>query len=297
MVQNTTILDYIPQRPASDAQGVTRCAIGTAMGITRIARTLAGLVFAAAAFSTNAACRSEEAICAADSPWFSATHFTVQIEFPGTDERGSLAFAFADAGSLAIDSEQVEQGESRKGKILLINSRLMLTDFEPEKGREIFALDSPVLLYQLAITLLATAFPEGPQDFKGKSVVELEDRKRGIAVGTSSTSGLYRAPWHVMGSIRRKDPQSIEYDFEFESFFGGGQQRTLGLKGVWTKSFPAVFDHPTQSLKDWKAYSLEGYTVRQDGPRMSDGAKAIAPITSTLGELLQSMRGSRSGRR
>ena len=296
MVQNTTILDYIPKRGVADAQGVKRRVIGTPMSITRIASTIAGLVFAAIALCSHAACRSDNAICVADSPWFSATHFTVQIEFPGTDDRGSLSFAFADPGSLTIDSEQVEQGQARKAKILLINSRLMLTDFEPEKGREIYALDSPVLLYQLAISLLATAFPEGPQDFKGKSVVELEDRKRGIAVGTSSMSGLYRAPWHVTGSIRRKDMQSIEYDFEFDSVFGDGQQRTLALKGVWTKSFPAVFDHPTQSLKDWKAYSLEGYTLRPDGPTMSDGAKALPPITSTLGELLQSLRGNRPGR-
>lgn len=264
------------------------------MSITRIANIVAGLVVAAAAISANAACRTSDAICAAGSPWFSATHFTVQIEFPGTGEGGSLAFSFAETGSLAIDSELTEQGQTKKGKILLLDNRLLLTDFEPEKDREIYALDSPVLIYQLAITLLSTAFPEGPQDFKGKSIVDLEERMRGIAVATSSTSGLYRAPWRVTGLIGRRDPQSIDYAFNFECSFGGGQQRTLALRGVWTKSSPAVFD-PTLSVKDWKAYVLEGYTASQDGTTISGAPKAIPAIKTTLGELQQFLRGNGSG--
>jgi len=259
------------------------------MSVTRIGTIIAALIVATVAMSANAACRSADTICVANSPWFAATQFTVQIEFAGTSDRGSLSFSFAEPGSMAIDSELADEGVPRKRKILLLDNQLLLTNFEPERDREIYALDSPVLIYQLAITLLSTAYPEGPQDFKGKSVVDLEERKRGIAVATSSTTGLYRAPWRATGSISRRDPQSIDYAFDFESQFGAGQQRTLTLKGVWTKSNPVTFD-PALSLKEWNAYMLDGYTTRQDSNAVSDGARPISKPSSTLGELQQILR-------
>src|SRR5512143_2171666 len=80
------------KRLASDARDAPPRAIEVVMRFMRIVNAIAGLIMAAAAISVNAACRIDVEICAAGSPWFSASFFTVQIEFPGTEERGSLAF-------------------------------------------------------------------------------------------------------------------------------------------------------------------------------------------------------------
>jgi hypothetical protein len=259
-------------------------------GIMRIARLIVAVIIAAGAASAHAACRTDVEMCAAKSPWFAGNFVTVLVEAQGKGERGFLTFSLPDPSNLKIDSEYSEQGQTRRSSVLLVDDQVMLTrDIAPEKGREIYALDGPVLIYQLVINLLSAAFPEGPDDFKGKSVVDLEEGRRTIAVSTAFSSGLYRAPWRLTGSIRRTNLQSITYAFEFE-YSAGGSRKTLALNGLWAKSNPAPAIDPNLNLADWVAYALDDYTIRQDSDRVSSGAKAIPAIATSLGELQQALR-------
>lgn len=259
-------------------------------GIMRIAGSLVGLFLVAVAATAQAACRSEFEVCAAGSPWLLANNATIRVEFAGTSERALLALSFPAPNNVLIDREHRERDSTTRGKVLFVDGQIMLTkDVELEKGREIYALDGPLLFYQLAISLLAAAFPEGPEDIKRRNIVDLEEGRRGILVETSSASGFFGAPWRMKGSVNRESQQSIAYVFDFE-FTSDGTRRALVLSGVWG-SDRAESPDPDLSLKDWNVFALEPRTIRQGGTTARRyEAVAMSPFPGTLGGLRDALR-------
>ena len=261
------------------------------MRTLRTSIVMAVLVTAAAATSAQGACRVESEICAAGSPWLRANNATVRVEFAGTGERAVLAFSFLSPSNVVIDTEHHEKDKAKSGRVLLVDGQMMLTrDVELEKGREIQALDGPLLFYQLAISLLSTAFPEGPDGVQRRSIVDLEEGRRGIFVETSSTSGFFGAPWHMKGSVNRTSPDSIAYAFEFE-FTSAKSRRELRLDGTWSSDAAKALD-PALSLMGWTAFFLEPRVNREGGGMIrSYEAKATTALPAiTLGELRDALR-------
>ncbi len=263
---------------------------GPALRIMRIANTVASLTLAAVAAFAHAACRNEFEVCAAGSPWSKATAATVRMEFAGTNASALLAFSFPSPNNVVIDREHHEQDKTTIGKVLLVDGRVMLTkDLELENGREIYAMDGPLLIYQLAVSLLATGFPEGPEEIRRKSIVNFEEQKRGISVETSSATGFFGAPWRVQGTVDPISTQSFAYTFEFE-FSADGSRRELALSGIW-RSDPTPAPDPGLTLKDWHAFTLVPKTITRGGTRMLGfEAKPTAEVPTTLGELRNSLR-------
>jgi hypothetical protein len=257
------------------------------------ARSVATLVCAcllSAAGLAHALCRSQVEVCAS-GPWLSATALTIEIEAPGGGDKGVLTFAFPEPGTVLIDSDLNENGALTRSRVLLLDERVLLTKgVDTIAGRETDVVDAPMLLHQLVVALLATGFPEGPNDLRRRSIVDVEETRRGIAVATSSASGFYRAPWRANGSIQRADPQTVSYSFEFEYSLATGARRNLSLKGTWTKSFPPPLD-AAMPLAGWTGYALDNYALWPEGAQPAVPAtRMLTQSFSTLGELRQTFR-------
>lgn len=238
----------------------------------------------------HALCRTQVEVCAS-GPWLSATALTIEIATPGSSDHGLLTFAIPEPGSVVIDSDLTENSALVRSRVVLLDERVLLTKgVDTISGREIDAVDAPMLLHQLVVALLATGFPEGPNDLRRRSIIDVEETRRGIAVATSSATGFYRAPWRASGQIQRTDGQTISYAFDFEYSLATGARRNLSLKGTWTKAFPPPLD-AAMSLAGWSAYTLENYTLWPESARSAvPTAKALTPMPTTLGELRQTIR-------
>lgn len=256
-----------------------------------IASLVASVVLAVASVPSKAACGNEREICAAGSPWYSANGATLRFQDRSTDDYGTWVFSLPEPISMAIDTESLHQGKTSKGKILLVGGRVMLTkDLELEKGYEIDALDGAALLYQLVISLLSQALPEGPEKLKDKLAVNRTEAKRGIKIATSSASGFFPPPWKLTGAISRKTAEVIAFSFDFD-FPADNSRRTFALTGEWRKTDPAPSLDPKLSLEGWKAYALGPITIKQEGGTIFDyGAQATPTTLRTLGELQESIR-------
>jgi hypothetical protein len=261
------------------------------VGMTRLVATaIAGIGLAAAAVTAHGACKAEFEVCAAGSPWLRAKSAAVNVEFLGTGEQNFATYRFFAPDSVMIEREQRMPNLATTGKVLLVDGRVLLArDFELEKGREIQAVDGPLLMYQLAVALLASAIPEGPDQLRRRSLVDVEDRQRGILLETPSTMGFLGAPWRAKGFVDPQSEQRITYAFELE-YWSDGAPRELTMSGTWSRESAAEPD-PALSLREWKAFTLEPRTIQQRGyTTRAFEAKAIGVVALTLGDLRDALR-------
>jgi len=258
--------------------------------VAGLVATLLGAWLLVSSSLSHALCRAQVEVCAS-GPWLSATSLSIEIETPGSSDKGVLAFAFPEPGTVSIDSDLSENGALTRSRVLLLDERVLLTKgVDTIAGRETDAVDAPMLLHQLVVALLATGFPEGPNDLRRRSIVDVEETRRGISVATSSASGFYRAPWRANVQIERTDAQTISYAFDIEYSLATGARRNLSLKGTWSKSFPPPLD-PAMPLAGWATYTLENYALWPEGPQNAVPlAKPLAHSAATLRELRQTIR-------
>ena len=118
------------------------------------------------------------------------------------------------------------------------------------RGHEIDALDGGVLGLKLALELLGAATPGGPSAIKQKSIFDVKEGRRSIAVNTASASGGLEAPWTLHAII---EPISAD-QWAFALVAKHGE--TMHVSGTWQKdAAPPVFADDL-SLAGWQVLSI-----------------------------------------
>jgi hypothetical protein len=260
-------------------------------------RPRAAIAFAVSLFLgvtvAHAACGDAKTICAGGSPWYEANAARVRFSASGSADFAEWQFLVPDPLDIEIRTTSSHEGKIEKGTIILVHGRMMLTrGLSLERGYEIDAIDSPVLSYQLAMTLLTQAFPKGPAELHGTHAVDLRERERSIQVATTSASGEYPPPWTLKGKVARTDSENIAFALTF-TFPAEKARETLAIEGTWTKRMrPPALD-PNMKLEGWNAYALGPISIKQQGGTILDyGAQARPTQLRTLGELQKSLRRS-----
>jgi hypothetical protein len=162
-------------------------------------------------------------------------------------------------------------GRGTQGKIIVIAGRAMLMRGVPhEKGYEIDALDGPVLMNQLAMTLLDQAFPKGPASVITTHKVRIAQKTRAIRIATASASARFEPPWTLTGAVQRADGR-IRYDLRFTSGSSSGV-KSFQVAGYWVKesSLPPVAEQ--MSLVGWTLHWLGQMTTTSEQGTMLDYA-------------------------
>jgi hypothetical protein len=208
-------------------------------------------------------------ICAAGSLWADFTQFRVRLR--SEEHSGTTTMTRHGADDFSID---IEDTPATHGRIIVLAGRaLLMKDVEHETGYEIDALDGPVLMHQLAITLLDQAFPKGPSSVNGSLPISIAQKTRAIRIATQSADGLIEAPWTLTGTAQRADGR-IGYDLQL-AFTAESSPRTIGFTGFWEKAPLATPLDDRMSLAGWTVHWLTPLTsTSEQGTILDYGAKA-----------------------
>lgn len=256
-------------------------------------RTLAASLFLfLAAGTATADCGESEDICAADSPWARSDTASVRVQQENSTDFALWEFMFGGNNDLRVTIQTKQGNEQTQGSILLVSGRAMLTKGLPlETGYEIDTLDAPVLMYQLVVSILSQAVPEGPEKLRASRKVSVEEPKRAIRVATQSAFGRFLPPWKVEGAVKRKAPSQFEYSLTFSYPDEGGTKTAhMHLSGHWRRSREPATLQDSMNIQGWSLHTIGPFSVKQEGGTILDyGAQAKPLEVRTLGELRKAL--------
>jgi hypothetical protein len=256
-------------------------------------RTLAALLFLFfVAEAAIADCGEVEDICAANSLWAQSHTASVRVQREKNPDFALWEFTFGAGNDLLLKINSHQGKTQTRGTILLVSGRAMLTkDLAIHRGYEIDALDAPILMYQLVVSLLSQAVPEGPDKLAASRKISVSESKRAIRIATQSASGRFPPPWRVNGSINKKGPLQFEYSLTLAyPTEDNHKMATMVLSGKWNKVSAPLTLKDTMSIEGWSLHTIGPFSVKQEGITVFDyGAQAKPSEIRSLGELRKAL--------
>jgi hypothetical protein len=257
------------------------CCVASLMAVVFQANNTLQAQDVASAARTNRANQNKAAAVKANNEWYSPTRASIRAEGPGTT--GTIFYEISGNQDLKITMDTVEKGKKQIAELMVINgqSQWMLAKNVPlEKGYEIDALDGAVLGLKLALELLRAAAPGGPTEIRQKSIFDVREDRRSIAVNTASASGGLEAPWTLHAVI---EPISAdEWSFEVVAKHG----ETMHISGTWQKEAAPPTFADDLSLEGWQVLSIGPIKTTDGNSAILDyGAQISKSHPKTLGEL------------
>ena len=256
-----------------------RWLIGCLPGLTllRLARGLCVAALLATSISVSASC-DKDPECDDVSAWAVFTRVALRQSVSGSDRAIEWLGSF-DHETLDVSIDIATHGakEPMAGTVGLVGGQVMLTrGLSLQPGREIDALDAPVLSMRLVMILLKRAFPKGPDEIVGPTDVDQAGRV-GIKYATPSASGYIPAPWHVKGKVSRLADGTLPFELAL-SFPLQRQDKQRGSLTINMKGELAMLGRPvfrdTDSLEGWTTYGLGPQQTKQGSSTILDyGAK------------------------
>jgi len=249
------------------------------------------LLFLAAGTST-ADCGDRDDICAADSPWARSDSASVRVQQEDSTDFALWDFTFGGDNDLLLTIHTKQGKEETQGTILLVSGRAMLTkDLSLERGYEIDALDAPVLMYQLVVSLLSQAVPEGPEKLTASRKLSVNEPNRAIRIATQSASGLFPPPWKVEGSVTSKGTSQFEYSLAFAyPREGGSRTANMYLNGHWRRSPEPATLQDSMNIQGWSLHTIGPFSMKEEGGTIFDYGAQTRPLeVRTLGELRKAL--------
>jgi hypothetical protein len=147
------------------------------------------------------------------------------------------------------------------GELVVVDGRLLLSKgLELPPGAEIDALDGPVLMLKLVLALLERAHPAGPQAVEHEAPIEIQ-ASESLRIATQSAAGEWPAPWHLQGSVGRRD-SAIRFDLTFTSGVASDAESRVEFGGQWQRVDPPPRLDEAMPLAGWQIHAL--------GPRQRD---------------------------
>ncbi len=227
--------------------------------------------------SVSASC-DKDPECDDVSAWAVFTRVALRQSVSGSDKAIEWLGSF-DHETLDVSIDIATHGakEPMAGTVGLVGGQVMLTrGLSLQPGREIDALDAPVLSMRLVMILLKRAFPKGPGEIVGPTDVDQAGRV-GIKYATPSASGYIPAPWHVKGKVSRLADGTLPFELAL-SFPLQRQDKQRGSLTINMKGELAMLGRPvfrdTDSLEGWTTYGLGPQQTKQGSSTILDyGAK------------------------
>jgi len=186
--------------------------------------------------------------------WFAPAALSVRMSMLPRRDFTSVTMTVAKNHDTRIETSGLSDGKNLSGVLMLISGNYMVTapGLVMEPGREIGAIDAPILISGLTMKLLARGAPDGPQSIDTTKAVNFEETKHPLELSTQSTTGEYAPPWSASGSLQRESPDKISFALVFHY---AGEIEPMTLSGSWTGSTPAVFADKT-SIAGWRVFYL-----------------------------------------
>jgi hypothetical protein len=235
-------------------------------------------------------------ICAAGSPWHAANFVKLAVSVPESADVSRFTLTVTDPLNFVIDVDDVVQGKARKGTIMVVEGRAMLTrGLSPVKAKEIDTLDFYVLEYQMLVSLLSQAIPSGPDNLTGTNSVNIKEQKMGLRGATWSASWDCPPPWELTGTVSRKDNETVDFSLRF-TITRHNASMVMSFDGTWKQFQQAPRIDSSMPLSGWNFYLLGLVVIRQEGSVIIDYRAQSKPMPlGTLGELRRSIVAEMAG--
>ena len=223
--------------------------------------------------------------------WYRAGHVSLRLTDAAHDVNAAWQFDRADNGDNRVLREERRGGVKFDGAVMSIcdDQALVIKGIPLERGREMRALDDPVLYLQMLLRLLARAVPEGPAAFGGDKLVEISEPKAALRVRKGLEARRdFNAPWQARGRIMRDAAGDISYDIVLNHAGDGAEQARTELKaaGVWRPESLVHSFADSMDIADWQVYRVNAVPVTVGGNTQMESMANIKPLRyADLGHL------------
>lgn len=257
------------------------------------------LAFAAATAFAETSCNEPNETCNAKTQWQDLNAIALKVSYPA--KAGYVKWRSTYDGKsndFRLDSEISDGKAAKAGTMLVVGGLVMAAKGDLVKpGLEFQLLDGAALSQQLVYRLLATALPDGPENFGKAAKIDYASEEIGMVVKTQSSEAIIAAPWRVTGRVQRLADGAVEYDLKLTSgddgeTADGGNTYNPSLSGrVWKLAAARLDD--SISLEGWKTYNVGVEIEASDGPAMA----AVSPADSyrTVAEVRRQLAANHAG--
>lgn len=239
---------------------------------------LATLIFSQLSFAAN----NQAPPIKEQQRWLDARWIQLEISDNQNDWRGNWQIAFDHhSNNVKIDKDDRFNGHRVQGSLIVLNGHTLLAKgLNLRPGYEIDALDTPVLMTQLLLSLLEKSVAVMPNDVSDKLSIDHQETLFPIRVSTKSASALFQAPWQIKGHVSKAVDHNIDFQLVFKTSLANDIIYIVTMAGQLNHQATPPLDDD-MSLEGWNIYSLGPET---DSP-YSYGAKKIISSASTISEL------------
>jgi hypothetical protein len=195
----------------------------------------------------------------AASAWYRAGHVLLNVTDSHGLLRASWRFDRASNGDIRVVKQEQHGIVSSVGSVMSVcgDQALLFDGLVPPKGREMDELNTPILLLQLTLKLLAHALPAGPQTVTQETMINIEDAKHPIQVhkGTSVRRD-FLSPWRANGFVTVRGQGTLDFKIHFVYKESGGADATADLDGEWRQPSDMPSLDNAFSLENWHVYRV-----------------------------------------
>jgi len=216
--------------------------------------------------------------------WFQGNRIVVKSTQPPGKDFSSVTMLTAANGDSEIQTSGTSEGRQFSGTLMIVSgSRMLASGLPISPGSEIDTLDIPVLQVQIALKLLARAFPGGPRSIHGETPINVSETVKPLEVATPSASGAFPPPWSISGKATETSGRiSFVLAFSIQ-----GQEQPLTISGTWERLTTAPAFPDSQPIAGWRVFALGPYsrTDPAGGTIYDYGAQEITTGFKILGEV------------
>lgn len=224
-----------------------------------------------------------------ESEWARGNRLLLGVTQPALGFAAEWRFERSTTGDLFLERKENRGGALEAGSMLLLAGRgaLLAQGARLQPGREIDAINGPLLMQQLVLRLLEHSVPAGPGKLARDVRLDVSESSRSLSVAGVGAEGEFLAPWRLSGTIGPAGPGKVKFDLEFTSTARNpaGARYETSIVGIWQNSPPPVVFADDLPLRGWQVYQIKP-VVRTRGAENIVGFGTSAPLGFTnLGEV------------
>lgn len=225
----------------------------------------------------------------AESEWSRGNRLLLGVTQPALGFAAEWRFERSTTGDLFLERKESRGGGLEAGTMMLLSGRgaLLSRGATLQPGRELDAMNGPLLMRELVMRLLEQGVPGGPGKLAQDLRLDVSERSRPLRVTGIGAEGEFLAPWRLTGTIGPAGPGKVKFDLEFTSTARSpaGARYETSIVGIWQNTPPPVQFADDMPMRGWQVYQIKPVVVGRGASNVI-GWGTSAPLGFTnLGEV------------
>ncbi len=196
-----------------------------------------------------------------ESEWARGNRLLLGVTQPSLGFAAEWRFERSTTGDVFLERKENRGGSLEAGSMLLLSGRgaLLAHGARLQPGRELDAMNGPLLMQQLVMRLLEQSVPGGPGTLGGDRRLDVSERTRTLSVTGIGTQAEFLAPWRLTGTIGPAGPGKVKFDLDFTSTARSpaGARYETSIVGIWQNAAPPVVFANDMPLRGWQVYQIK----------------------------------------